>query len=232
MRDADKLYVSLPSQLLESVEESSEKLLHGVPQSEVPIPRRLLSSSFGRDTDVVVVSSSFTRHDDLSSPRPFTSVERRNESSGTGSHSFMEQSSQKLSMPSGGMDRRQEKRKNIVRIFKSTKEYEAFNAERPRHMRRLSEPSTPDPTDHCSKRIWETRFHVFKASVIRWSANISDSELCFFCFLQRLVCVAGSSKDTSPVPVCVPPHFAQLFVGSSAMKRTVGNLRRKGTPFA
>jgi hypothetical protein len=104
--------------------------------------------------------------------------------------------------PDSDWERQRQKRINILEVLKSRTAYQAFNSERPRESRGATEPMTPDPTDPCSKRRWETRFHTFKSRVNEWYAERYGAA-------EEEQTGAGSSKDGPQEIHCDDPrHYA------------------------
>ncbi|CAE7944658.1 unnamed protein product, partial [Symbiodinium sp. KB8] len=60
------------------------------------------------------------------------------------------------------------KRLEVIRQMKESDMYRAFNAARPRSVRRASEPWTPDPKEVMGKTQWEHKFYWFKRSMRLW----------------------------------------------------------------
>ena len=71
-------------------------------------------------------------------------------------------------------ERQRQKRIDIVELFKSKPEYQAFSAARSSRPNDVWSPKTPDPTDPCSKSRWETRFGSWKSLVNEWAHDRSE----------------------------------------------------------
>lgn len=73
---------------------------------------------------------------------------------------------------------RAEKRGEAIALGKQTDAYRAFNELKPREMREVDEPMTPDPTDRTvSKRTWKFNVQQWRNS-IRESALVYDNGSC------------------------------------------------------
>ena len=106
-----------------------------------------------------------------------------------------------LKGPVSDWERQRQKRIRILELLKTKPAYQAFNSEWPRESRDgIRQPLTPDPTEPCSKRRWETRFQTFKSRMNDWFADR---------YPEEEQTGAGSSTDALQEAHCDDPrHYA------------------------